>query len=75
MNEQRKVFHAHFKGSKIGRCKFYSFLDDSTTTCSAEVGILDKVSVNSAACDVTTNCTRWTCVDVCSGRSDENKSE
>jgi len=70
MNEQQKVFCAHFKGSKIDRCKFYSFLDDSSTTCSAEVGILDKVSVNSAAYDVTTNCT---CVDVCSGRSDKNE--
>jgi hypothetical protein len=29
--------------------------------------------VNSVACDVTTNCTGWTCVDVCSGHS--NKDE
>jgi len=52
MNNRR-----YFKGIENGRYKFYSFLDDSSTTCSAEVGILDKVSVNSAACDVTTNCT------------------
>lgn len=37
---------------------FIFFLVDSSTSCSAEVGIVDKVSVNSAACDVATNCTR-----------------